>query len=85
MLTFQQDGRWQRRDQSHTLVGSSGFWLEDKSDDTSQGTWNAGDGLLYMLWEDNSEQEYKYRLEQNGQSVRLRLVTGNNGQIWERR
>ena len=84
-LSFQPDGTWTRNDQSHTLVGASGIWLEDKSNENSQGIWNAGDGILYMLWKDNSYRECGYRLETSGGRYQLRLICGGKGEIWQRR
>lgn len=83
-LTFQPNGTWVRNDKSHMLVGSGGIWLEDKSDKSSNGTWNAGDGILYMLWEDNSYRECQYKVEQSGRGPQLKLVCGDKGEVWQR-
>jgi len=83
-ITFQPDGTWIRNDKSHMLVGAGGIWLEDKSNKSSNGIWNAGEGLLYMLWEDNSYRECQYRLEQSGQGPQLRLICEKRGEVWQR-
>ncbi len=80
-ISFQPNGTWQRNDKSHMLVGSAGIWLEDKSDKASNGTWNAGEGILYMLWEDKSYRECQYRVENS----QLRLVCGDKGETWQRK
>lgn len=83
-LAFQPDGTCTRRNQSHMIVGAGDVWLEDKTDETTSGTWNAGDGILFVLWEDNRYLECEYRLEPTGRSVHLRMVCDKNGEVWER-
>ncbi len=80
-LTLGADGTWTRVTKSHTLVGAGGVWLEDKSEKKSQGRWNAGDGKLYLMYDDDSWTIYQYRLEGNT----LRLVCGKQGETWEAR
>lgn len=82
ILVFNHDGTWSRSNESHTLVGAGGVWLEDKSQSSSRGSWNAGDGVLYMVWEDNSWEEYKYVVEQGAQGRQLRLAVENRGEVW---
>ncbi len=53
-----------------------------KEEETSQGTWNAGDGTLFMLWKDGSWNDFKYRVGGAGAARRLRLVSGKRGEVW---
>ncbi len=81
-LRFNADGTWKRLDKHHMLVGAGGVWLESKEDKTSEGTWNAGDGTLFMLWKDGSWNDFKYRVGGAGAARRLRLVSGKRGEVW---
>jgi hypothetical protein len=58
------DGTFSMRVQSHSIAGGSGMFIENKSDDTYEGTWAAADGKLLLMWKDGSE-EYTYRIEGN--------------------
>jgi hypothetical protein len=79
-LRFAADGRWTRRSDSHTIAGAGGVWLESKDSKSSQGRWNADDGRLFMLWDDQSYQDYRYRLEGN----ELHVLSGSKGETWSR-
>ena len=79
-ITFNPDGTWVREDSHHMLVGAGDIWLEDKGGNTSHGKWNAGDGRLYMIWQDNSYNDYTYTV--NGGE--LKLVTSKRGEVWNR-
>jgi hypothetical protein len=83
-LTFYPDGSWTRKEDHHMLAGAGGVWLESKESSTTQGKWNAANGLLYMVWDDESWQEYYYTLQQTNSGIELRLVSGNRGEIWRR-
>jgi hypothetical protein len=80
LLEFRPDGSWFRTDENHMIVGAGDVWLEDNDRATSQGSWNAGEGVLFMVWDDNSYEEYEYRL----QGAQLRLVCEGKGEVWER-
>lgn len=82
-LTFAADGSWQRVDRRHTLVGAGGVWLEDKSEKSNEGTWNAGSGRIYMMWKDGSWDDFQYRLDAEGGKRRLRIVSSGRGEVWE--
>jgi len=81
-LTFTADGRWERYDKSHLLVGSAGVWLEDNSETTNRGRWNAGGGSLYMVWEDSSWDDFQYQLRRTERGIELRTVKGKRGEVW---
>ena len=83
MMEFRADGTWLRTDKSHMLVIAGGTYLEDKSSDSSAGRWYAGNGVLIMIWEDNSWEEYQYQIQQTAQGRQLRMVCGNSGQVWK--
>jgi len=79
-LEFRPEGSWFRTDENHMIVGAGDVWLEDNDRATSQGSWNAGEGVLFMVWDDNSYEEYEYRL----QGAQLRMVCEGKGEVWER-
>jgi hypothetical protein len=83
-LVFGADGRWERHDKSHLLVGASGIWLEDKDESTQRGRWNAGDGRLFMVWEDASWDDFRYQVRRTARGVELRTLRGDKGEVWTR-
>lgn len=83
IMEFRADGTWLRTDKSHMLVIAGGTYLEDKSSDASGGRWYASNGVLIMIWEDNSWEEYQYQIQQTAQGRQLRMVCGNSGQVWK--
>jgi hypothetical protein len=82
MLEFRPDGTWRRTDKSHMIAGAGDVWLESEDASASQGRWFAGEGLLYMIWDDNSWNDYKYQVQSTPEGRQLRLVSGNSGEIW---
>jgi len=82
VLTFGADGTWKRTDTHHMIALGSGVGLESKESNTKRGRWNAADGSLYMIWEDNSWEDYTYRIENTPQGRRLKLNAGKTGQVW---
>ncbi|UCG58086.1 MAG: SHOCT domain-containing protein [Phycisphaerales bacterium] len=83
-LVFRPDGTWMRTDRTQMIAGAGGVWLESNETDVSKGRWYAGSGALYLIWEDNSWQDYKYQLRGTGQGARLLLVSGEKGELWKR-
>jgi len=83
-LTFAADGSWKRIDRHHMIAMGAGVAIEDKSEKQSQGTWNAADGGLFMIWSDKTWEDYRYELRRTERGTELRLITGNTGQVWQR-
>jgi hypothetical protein len=83
-LVFAPDGRWERNDKNHMIVGAGGVWLEDKSENTQRGRWNAGDGRLCMVWEDSSWDDFRYQVRRTAQGVQLRTLRGKRGEVWHK-
>jgi hypothetical protein len=83
IMEFRADGTWLRTDKSHLLVIAGGSYVEDKSIDSSGGRWYASNGVLIMIWKNNSWEEYKYQILQTPQGRQLRMVCGNSGQVWK--
>jgi hypothetical protein len=79
-LRFAADGTWNRRTDSQMIAGAGGVWVESKDSNTTQGRWNADGGRLFMLWDDHSFQDYRYRIEGN----LLHLLAEGKGETWVR-
>jgi len=79
-IRFNPDGTWYRENRSHTIAGAGGVWLEDKSSSSENGRWNADGSLLFMLWEDGSFANYKYRFDGNN----LKMAYKKTLEVWTR-
>lgn len=79
-ITFNPDGSWLRTNKSETLVGAGSVWLENKQSSKSNGRWNADQGQLFMLWEDQSFADYQYQLQGN----QLSITSAKTRQNWVR-
>lgn len=84
VIQFHPDGTWSRTDDYHMIAGAGDLWLESKDQSSSHGRWNAADGFLIMVWDDNSYNEYQYRFKQAADGLRLQLATGKKGEEWSR-
>ena len=80
VLRFSPDGTWEREDKSEMLVGGAGIWLENNERSVNRGRWNADGGALFMVWEDQSFEDYQYRVAGN----ELKIVCDKTGQLWTR-
>lgn len=81
-LTFYADGRWHRVNSSHTLVGAGGIWLEDKSKNEYSGKWFADGKRLFMIYEDNTWEDFAYKVVPSGGGRELRTSVGKKATIW---
>lgn len=81
-LTFYADGRWHRVNSSHTLVGAGGIWLEDKSNKEYSGKWFADGKRLFMIYEDNTWEDFAYKVVPLGGGRELRTSVGKKATIW---
>ena len=85
-IVFQTNGTWSRTDVSQTIAGAGGVWLDTGPQrNAQQGRWNAGGGVLYMMWQDGSWEEYKYQVRRTAQGRELRLVCDGRGEVWQGR
>lgn len=82
-LVLAANGAWNRTYESQTLAGGGGIWLESSDRKVSKGKWYAGDGLLYLVTDDDLWETYKYRLEQTGAGRQLRLASEKTGTAWK--
>jgi hypothetical protein len=77
------NGSWNRTYESQTLAGAGGIWLESSDRKVSRGKWYAGDGLLYLVTDDDLWETYKYKLEQTAAGRQLRLASEKTGTSWK--
>jgi hypothetical protein len=80
-LELRADGTWTRTDVSQGLAGAGGVWIETGGTMVKKGRWNAGNGTLYLMYDDDSWTIYQYKLE----GATLRLARGNKGEVWQAR
>jgi hypothetical protein len=80
-LELRADGTWTRTDVSQGLAGAGGVWIETGGTTVKKGRWNAGNGTLYLMYDDDSWTIYQYKLE----GATLRLANGNKGEVWQAR
>jgi hypothetical protein len=78
-LDLRADGTWTRTDVSQGLAGAGGVWIETGGTTVKKGRWNAGNGTLYLMYDDDSWTIYQYKLE----GATLRLASGNKGEVWQ--
>ncbi len=50
-----------------------------------QGRWNAGNGTLFVMWNDGSMDSWRYGLVNEGGKVSLKLQAGNLVEFWQKR
>ncbi|MEA3372660.1 MAG: hypothetical protein U9Q62_03100 [Campylobacterota bacterium] len=81
-LSFYADGRWHQVNSSHTIVGAGDIWLEDKSKDEYKGQWYADGKRLFMIYQDNTWEEFAYKVVSTGSGRELRTAVGKRVTIW---
>ena len=64
------------------IAGAADVWLESDETTVSKGRWYAGGGSLYLIWEDNSWEDYDYEIRRTPEGIRLLLVSGQKGELW---
>lgn len=84
VLVFQADGTWTRTDDYQMLAGAGGLWIDSTEKTVNRGRWYAGEGLLHMIWEDNSWEDYKYEVKLTEQDRQLKRISGQSGETWKR-
>ena len=82
-LVFTPDGKWSRTDTSHMIAGAGDLWIESKDKDESSGRWFAGEGTLFMIWENNTWEDYTYKIHNSVKGRELRMICGKTGQVWK--
>ncbi len=81
-LIFHPDGSWSRTDTSHMIAGAGGLWIESKDANKSSGRWYAGEGKLFMIWENNTWEDYTYKIDTRAGKRELKMICGKTGQVW---
>ena len=83
-LSLQSDGSWTRTDRTQMIAGAAGVWVESDQTKVNKGRWYAGGGSLYLIWDDNSWEDYKYEVRRTAEGIRLLLASGQKGELWQR-
>lgn len=83
-LTFYPNGQWHQINTSHTLVGAGGIWLEDNSKNEYKGKWYADGKRLFMIYEDNTWEDFSYKIVRTPNGTELRTATGKKAVIWRK-
>lgn len=82
-MTFFQDGTWRSLYTYHMIAGAGGIWLEDKDRKEHSGKWSADGKRLFMLYEDNTWNDYEYNIINKNNRKELRMSDGEKGQVWK--
>ena len=83
-LALQADGTWTRTDRTQMIAGAAGVWIESDRTKVNKGRWYAGGGSLYLIWDDNSWEDYKYEVRRTAEGIRLLLTSGQKGELWQK-
>ena len=70
---------------TNPLTGAQTSLSSGPQKKTIRGRWNAGGGTLFLVWEDNTWNDYKYALVRTKEGSRLKLTGEKTVQTWQRR
>jgi hypothetical protein len=83
-IELRADGTFERTDVTETIAMGAGVSLADKRRDVWRGRWNAGDGVLCLMGEDESFAEYRYDLVPGTRAPELHLTGAARVEVWSR-
>ena len=85
LLELRSDGTWTRTSVSETLVMGAGTSLSSGPQKTvTRGTWRAGKGVLYLMGDDRTWEDYKYRVGAGKQGMVLVLTGKRFRETWRK-
>jgi len=85
-LDFRADGVVVRTSLSRTIAGGAGVWIDSgEQREVKQGRWNAGNGALFVMWNDGSMDSWRYGLVKDNGALSLKLQAGNQVEFWQKR
>jgi len=85
-LELRPDGVVARTSLSRTIAGGAGVWIDSgEQREVKQGRWNAGNGTLFIMWNDGSMDSWRYGLVNDGGALSLKLQVGNQVEFWQKR
>ncbi len=86
------DGSARRTSLSRTIAhggvsgGSSTVWIDSGDQKTvKQGRWNAGNGTLFIMWQDKGMEQWQYGLVRDAGGISLKLANAGRIQFWQKR
>ncbi|MEK9137531.1 MAG: hypothetical protein AAB393_10445, partial [Bacteroidota bacterium] len=82
-MVFQPDGTF--RSGSRLFASTDAVTADTGEDPGEHGRWSAGDGKLYLMWDDGSYAEHGYYIEgqPGSQKMLLKPTNGSKDQLWE--
>ncbi len=85
LLELRSDGTWIRTSVSETLVMGAGTSLSSGPQKTvTRGTWRAGKGVLYLMGDDRTWEDYKYRVGEEKGAVLMVLSGEKFRETWRK-
>ena len=80
--TLGADGTLTKVTRSQTIVDAPGVSLDtDDQTETMRGTWSAGDGRLFVLWENGSTDDVAYEVRTDSAGSRVSMISGAQGTV----
>jgi hypothetical protein len=80
--TLEADGTLTKVTRLQTIVDAPGVSLDtDDQTETMRGTWSAGDGRLFVLWENGSTDDVAYEVRTDSASSRVAIISGAQGTV----
>jgi hypothetical protein len=83
-LVLGADGKWTRTSISEFIAMGAGMVISSGPEKkVSRGRWYAADGVLHLISEQDSWEDYQYQLARTTEGRQLKLVSGKTGEIWK--
>jgi hypothetical protein len=80
--TLGADGTLTKVTRSQTIVDATSVSLDtDDQTETMHGTWSAGDGRLFVLWENGSHDDVAYEVRTDSAGSRVTMLSGAQGVV----
>ena len=80
--TLGADGTLTKVTRSQTIVDAAGVSLDTEDQtETMRGTWFAGDGRFFVLWENGTTDDVAYEVQTNSAGSRVATISGPQGTV----
>ena len=80
--TLGADGTLTKVTRSQTIVDAPGISLETEDQtETMRGTWSAGDGRIFVLWENGSTDDVTYQVRTDSAGSRVAMLSSAQGTV----
>jgi hypothetical protein len=89
-MVIRADGTWQQTvvsefiamGASNPITGGAIVLDSGPEKKTYHGRWNAGNGVLYLMSQDDRYDDYQYQVRRGAKGRELVLVSGGKGEVW---